>query len=82
MAKLDVKALGLTLGIIWSAALLIMGIAAMFFSYGNGLVRAMGSIYIGYQATILGSLIGAIWGFFDAGICGLLIAWLYNKLAK
>ena len=82
MAKLDVKALGLTLGIVWGAALLIMGIVGMFFSYGSGFVKTLGSIYVGYQATILGSLIGAIWGFIDAGIGGVLIAWLYNKLAK
>jgi len=82
MAKLDVKALGLTLGIVWGAALLIMGIAAMFFNYGGGFVKALGSLYCGYQATIPGSLIGAIWGFVDAAICGVVIAWLYNKLAK
>ncbi|MCF7908864.1 MAG: bacteriophage holin [Candidatus Omnitrophica bacterium] len=82
MAKLDVKALGLTLGIVWGVALLIMGMVAMFFNYGGGFVRALGSIYYGYEATTLGSLIGGFWGFIDAGICGIIIAWLYNKFAK
>lgn len=82
MAKLNVKALGLTLGIVWGAALLIMGIVATFFNYGDGFVGALGSLYCGYKATILGSLIGGVWGFIDAGICGVIIAWLYNKLAK
>lgn len=80
--KLKVKALGLTLGIIWGSSLFIMGIVAMFFNYGCGFVSALGSLYLGYEATILGSIIGAIWGFIDAGIGGVIIAWLYNKLAK
>lgn len=83
MAKLSAKACGLALGIIWGAALLIMGLAAMIFpGYAAGFVRSAGSLYIGYNSTIIGSLVGALWGFIDAGIFGLLFAWLYNKLAK
>ena len=82
MSKLDVKALGLALGILWGACTFILGLLAIFFGWGNGLVDAMSSFYIGYKATFLGSLIGAAWGFVDAGIGGVLIAWLYNKFAK
>ncbi len=82
MRKLDAKALGLALGITWGACTFLMGIAAMQFNYGTGLVNAFSSLYIGYKATFLGSVIGGIWAFFDAGIGGILIAWLYNKLAK
>ena len=81
-AKLDVKALGLALGILWGGACLIMGITTMFFNWGTLFVALMSSLYIGYKATILGSLLGGIWGFIDAGIAGLIIAWLYNKLSK
>ena len=79
--KLNVKALGLACGIVWSACCFCLGIMAMF-NWGNALVDVLGSMYIGYKATVLGSIIGGIWGFFDAGIGGLVIAWLYNKLAK
>ena len=82
MAKVDVKALGLALGIIWSATMLLMGLCSMVFDYCTFMVDIFSSLYIGYKATILGSVIGAIWGFIDAGIFGLLIGWLYNKLAK
>ena len=82
MAKLDVKALGLTLGIIWAGAIFIMGMAAMLFNYGAGFIAAIGRVYIGTNATILGILIGVMWGFVDAGIGGVLIALLYNKLSK
>jgi len=82
MAKIDVKALGLTLGIVWSASLLTMGILAMTINYGVDFVNALGKFYLGYNMTIKGLIIGAIWGFFDAGIGGIVIGWLYNKLAK
>ena len=82
MTKLDVKALGLTLGIIWGAAMLLLGLIYMFFDYGGAWMTVMSSIYIGYRATFIGSIIGAIWGFIDAGIAGIIIAWLYNKFAR
>ena len=83
MAKLDIKAFGLAAGILWGASLIIMGIIAMGApGYCGDFVAAVGSKYVGYNATILGSIIGGIWGFIDAGIAGLILAWLYNKFAK
>jgi len=82
MAKLDVKALGLTLGIVWGGSLLVMGLVAMSSGYGTGFVASVGSLYVGYKPTLVGSLAGAGLGFLDAGIGGLIIAWLYNKLSK
>lgn len=82
MAKLDVKAFGFACGIIWGAGMLILGLAGHFFAYGAKFGEAMASIYIGYTPTLLGSVIGGIWGFIDATIGGIIVAWLYNKLAK
>ena len=82
MAKLNVKAFGLSLGIVWGAGVLIMGITAMFFGYSAPFVASLSTFYLGYKATVLGSIIGAVWGFVDAGIGGVVIAWLYNKLQK
>ena len=83
MAKLNIKAFGLAAGIIWAAGIIIMGIIAMIApGYAGGFVIILGSMYIGYKATVIGCLIGGIWGFIDAGIGGLALAWLYNKLAK
>lgn len=82
MAKLDVKALGLSLGILWGACALILGMTAMFFGWGTRWVDMLSSCYIGYKPTLLGSIIGGVWGFIDAGIGGVLLAWLYNKFAK
>ena len=82
MAKLDVKAFGLTLGIVWGAAMFLAGVASMLSNWGQAFVELFSSLYVGYKATVPGSIIGAAWGFIDAGIGGIVVAWLYNKLAK
>ena len=82
MAKLDVKAFGLACGIIWGIGVFLLGIGGLLFGYGAKCGEALASVYIGYTPTLLGSAIGGIWAFVDAGIGGLIIAWLYNKLAK
>jgi hypothetical protein len=81
MSKLSIKALGLAMGILWGAAMFFLGILNMFSNWGSGIQQAMATLYIGYQPTILGSIIGGIWGFFDCGIAGILLAWLYNKFS-
>jgi hypothetical protein len=82
MNKLDVKALGLALGIFWGLYCIILGLVAMLCGYGTSLLEVIASYYIGYKPTLLGSLIGGIWGFIDGLICGVITAWLYNKLVR
>lgn len=82
MAKLDVKAFGLACGIVWAAGIFILGLINMFSDWGVGWMMIMSTAYIGYKSTFLGSIIGALWGFVDAGIGGVVLAWLYNKLSK
>ena len=82
MAKIDVKALGLSLGITWGGCAFLLGLMSMLFGWGTKMVVAFSSLYIGYDSTIPGSVIGGIWGFFDAGIGGVIIAWLYNRFVK
>ncbi|MBM3243463.1 MAG: membrane-associated protein [Candidatus Omnitrophica bacterium] len=80
--KLDVKAFGLAGGILWSMYVFIltwMGI----FGYGSETAVSIAkAYYIGYSISPLGSVIGAIYGFIDAGIGCVLLALLYNKLVK
>ena len=82
MSKLDVKAFGLACGIMWGVAMLLLGIINTFCAWGSGIERIMATVYIGYKPGLLGSAIGGIWGFADAGIGGLALAWLYNKFSK
>lgn len=80
--KLSPLALGLSLGIIWGVSVLIAGLIALHFSYGKPFVVAMSNMYIGYEPTIIGSLIGGAFGFVDGLIGGALIAALYNLFAR
>ena len=82
MKKMDVKALALSVGIVWGASTLIIGLGATWFGTYTDVVEFMGRGYKGFDATVGGSIIGGIWGFVDAAIGGLLVAWLYNKFAK
>jgi len=46
----------------------------------EGPVTLFERIYIGYSFTPIGSVIGAVWGFVDWGIAGIIFGWLYNKI--
>ena len=49
--------------------------------YGaSGVPTLIGRLYRGYTISPAGSLIGLVWAFFDGLGCGLIFAWLYNKL--
>ncbi|MGB2630575.1 MAG: hypothetical protein WBD24_06710 [Candidatus Omnitrophota bacterium] len=79
--KLNVKALALAGGILWGASMFIltwMGILG----YGSNVAADIAkSYYIGYTVTPLGSIAGAVYGFFDAGIGLTIFGLIYNKLA-
>ncbi len=79
--KISPWALGMSLGILWGASMLLMGLLAHYTSYGNQFVVAMGSVYIWSDASIKGSIIGGAMGFVDAFIGGVILAWIYNCFA-
>jgi len=79
--KLHVVALGMALGVTWGIGILIFGFIATFLNWGVEVIDILGSVYIGYESTVLGSFIGGLWGFIDAFIGGVIIAWLYNCFA-
>lgn len=75
---LNVLSLGLACGITFAMGFFLLGTTAWLFNWGNELVRVISSMYIGYSPSFLGSIIGAVWGFFDGFIMAVLIAFLYN----
>ena len=82
MNRLDPKAFGLAFGILWGGSLVFMGLLAMVCSWAQPFVDFLSVMYVGYSVTVVGILIGAVWGFLDGFIGGVLLAWLYNKLLK
>jgi hypothetical protein len=69
----------LSTGIVFAFGTLVLGLLATFFGWGMPIVDLFGTGYLGYQATIVGSLIGAIWAFADAFIGIYLIIWVYER---
>ena len=83
--KIDTKALGLTASICWGATLFFVGIANLVCSgYGQAFLDVMASIYPGYTAAAsFGQvMVGTLYGMVDAAVAGVVLAWLYNRLAR
>ncbi len=74
-------ALGIAIGVLWAIYVFFAGIVAMF-GWGVALVETLASLYIGYEASVIGAIIGAVWAFVDGFIAGVVIAWIYNMVAK
>jgi hypothetical protein len=79
--KLNIKAFALTCGLIWGFGVLFLTWWLILLEGNNPAPCFLNRIYHGYTMTPVGSLIGAIWGFVDAGIGGAIFAWLYNLIA-
>ncbi len=79
--KLNIKAFAIACGITWGSCIFILSLLA-YFGYANEFVELIGSVYIGYKPGLLGAVIGSFWGFVDAGLGGLVLAWIYNRVAK
>ena len=80
--KLDVKAFALTGGILWGLSVFLLTWMQIV-GYGSETsMNIVKSYYLGYSVTPLGSVIGAVWGFVDFGICCALFSLIYNKLAR
>lgn len=80
-SRINPIALGLAFGVVWGVSMLIIGLFASYSMYGKDFVVAMGTLYVGYEPSILGAFIGALIGFIDAFIGGWVIGWLYNRFA-
>ncbi|MFH2013039.1 MAG: bacteriophage holin [Pseudomonadota bacterium] len=78
--KLNVKAFALTCGIIWGFGLFLITWWIIAFDGVTNEVTIIGRIYRGYSISPVGSILGLIWGFFDALIGGAIVAWLYNMI--
>ncbi len=79
MNKLSPKALGLSVGILWAAGIVFMGLSASVCGWAKPFVEVVAVMYKGYSVGIIGNIIGALWGFVDGFVGGFCVAWLYNQ---
>jgi len=77
----NVRALAISIAVLWGSAMIFMGWIASF-GYGVEIVSLMGSVYVGYQPGFIGGLVGGLWGAVDGGVGGLIFGLLYNWLAS
>ncbi len=81
MNRCQPLALGIAIGILWALYVGCLAITAMF-GRGTALIMPLASLYVGYGASIVGAIIGAIWAFIDGFVAGVVIAWIYNLIAR
>ncbi len=81
MAKLNIKSFAIGFGSAFGLGAFFLGIVSMF-GWGTALIEPISSLYVGFAPTIMGSIIGGIWGFIDGAIGGLIIAFVYNLVIK
>ena len=75
---MSVRALGLPAGIFGSLTMFFLAWWMILTGNAEGPTTLFERIYLGYSFTPVGSVIGALWGFIDFGIAGVIFAWLYN----
>ena len=82
--KLSVKGLALASGIIWALAVVVVGLANLWFPpYGDAFIELMKSLYPGYRdmTGLGGVLVATVYALVDGAICGAVFAWIYNVFA-
>ena len=75
------KAMAGTLGILWGACMLVVGLINLRFpSYGAEFMRMMSSVYPGFHdsRTLGDVIVGTIYGFVDGAILGFVFSSLYR----
>jgi hypothetical protein len=77
---LSVKGLALATGALGGLALFIVTLVATGRGIGNNLSH-ISTIFIGYQVTYVGSLVGLAYGFVSGLVAGGLLASVYNSFA-
>ena len=79
--KLNVRAFALAFALWWGVGIFLLTWWIIALSGATGEPTPLGRIYIGYEISPLGSVIGLGWGAIDGLIGGAIFAWLYNVIA-
>ena len=79
--KLEAKAFGIFVGLIWGIYMVGATIIELFRGQGD-LLSLFGDIYFGYTPSFIGIFTGFVWGFIDGFIGGYLVAGLYNLISN
>jgi hypothetical protein len=79
--KLNAKAFALAGGVLWGLAMFAGTLIVVQTGYADQFFGLFVNAYPWYEVSLQGAVIGALWGFVDAGIGCWVFAALYNKFA-
>ena len=79
--KLSIRAFALAFAVWWGVGLFLGTWWVIATSGATGEPTFLARIYIGYEISPMGSVIGLVWGAIDGLIAGAIFAWLYNIIA-
>ena len=69
--------LAFSIAIVWGLSLMLLAWLGLWLSYGLPFIDLLGSVYLGYHATLLGGVIGLMFGFMDMFVGVWVIGWIY-----
>ena len=73
---------GMSLGILWALSVAVISLLSIYLSYGTAIVTFLTTVYLGYELTLVGVLIGTGWAFLDGFVGGFLLAAVYNLFVR
>lgn len=77
--RVNAKALALSMGIMWGGTIGFVTAWIVVAGSPGETLGKLSVIYIGYDVSWTGALIGGAYAFTDGLIGGFLLAWLYNS---
>ena len=78
--KINIKALALSIGIVWGLAVFLLTVVLIIGDYG--FLSGFDGNFLGYSLSWIGAFVGLIYGFVEGYIVGALVGFLYNKFEK
>ena len=79
---LNIKYFALACGVAWAIGIFIFTWCIIAIEGSTHERTFIGRIYRGYTISPKGSLIGALWGFFDGLLGGAVLGFIYNSIVK
>ncbi len=81
--KLNPKALAITLSVLWGGCVFLVAVLNRFWpDYGGAFLNVVASIYPGFHpGGLREAIVGALYAILDGAVCGVVVAWLYNKVS-
>jgi hypothetical protein len=79
--RIDPVRFGIAFGIVYAVVFFLYGLLAALFGWGAAMAEIIGGLYAGFGPTLIGAVIGALWGFLVGFVFFAAGAWIYNRLA-